>query len=91
MYRGLVKQPLRPPRKVNGPIELHLKANHVTKSIRQPSLQCSYGSYNRVCVTILTQLYIVLNDIQTYHSRFISEGVAEISQIFLRDADILPK
>jgi hypothetical protein len=27
----------------------------------------------------------------TYHSRFIPGGVAETSQIFLRDAHILPK
>jgi hypothetical protein len=27
----------------------------------------------------------------TYHSRFISEGVAEASQIFHRDAHVLPK
>jgi hypothetical protein len=27
----------------------------------------------------------------TYHSRFISEGVAEVSQIFLRDTHVLPK
>jgi hypothetical protein len=29
--------------------------------------------------------------IHTYHSRFISEGVAEASQIFLRDAHFSPK
>jgi hypothetical protein len=29
--------------------------------------------------------------IHTHHSRFIPEGVAEASQIFLRDAHILPK
>jgi hypothetical protein len=28
--------------------------------------------------------------IHTYHSRFIPEGVAEASQIFLRDAHVLP-
>jgi hypothetical protein len=27
----------------------------------------------------------------TYHSRLISEGAAEASQIFLRDAHVLPK
>jgi hypothetical protein len=27
----------------------------------------------------------------TYHSRFIPEGVAEESQIFLRDTHVLPK
>jgi hypothetical protein len=34
---------------------------------------------------------ILLNSIHTYHSRFISEEVAEASQIFLRDAHVLPK
>jgi hypothetical protein len=29
--------------------------------------------------------------IHTYHSRFIPEGVAEVSQIFLRDIHVLPK
>jgi hypothetical protein len=30
-------------------------------------------------------------NIHIYHSRFIPEGVAEASQIFLRDAYVLPK
>jgi hypothetical protein len=29
--------------------------------------------------------------IHTYHARFIPEGFAEASQIFLRDAHVLPK
>jgi hypothetical protein len=29
--------------------------------------------------------------IHTYHSRFIPGGVAEVSQIFLRDTHVLPK
>jgi hypothetical protein len=29
--------------------------------------------------------------IHTYHSRFIPKGVAEASQIFLRDTHVLPK
>jgi hypothetical protein len=29
--------------------------------------------------------------IHTYHSRFILEGVAEVSQIVLRDTHVLPK
>jgi hypothetical protein len=29
--------------------------------------------------------------IHTYHSRFIPEGVAELSQIFPRDTHVLPK
>jgi hypothetical protein len=32
---------------------------------------------------------ILLIDIHTYHSRFIPEGVAEASQIFLRDAHVV--
>jgi hypothetical protein len=34
----------------------------------------------------LSQVYI-----HTYYSRFIPEGVAEASKIFLRDAHVLPK
>jgi hypothetical protein len=33
----------------------------------------------------------VITYIHTYHSRFIHEGVAETSQKFLRDAQVLPK
>jgi hypothetical protein len=33
---------------------------------------------------------IVLN-IHTYHPCFIPEGIAEVSQIFLRDTYVLPK
>jgi hypothetical protein len=33
----------------------------------------------------------LLKYIHTYHSRFIPEGVAEVSQIFLRDTHVLPK
>jgi hypothetical protein len=29
--------------------------------------------------------------IYTYHSRFILEGVAEVSQLFLRDTHVIPK
>jgi hypothetical protein len=32
----------------------------------------------------------LFNYIHTYHSRFIPEGVAEVSQIFLRDTHVLP-
>jgi hypothetical protein len=35
--------------------------------------------------------YINTTYIHTYHSRFILEGVAEVSQIFLRDTHVLPK
>jgi hypothetical protein len=38
------------------------------------------------------ELYSLLHTyIHTYHSRFIPEGVAEVSQIFLRDTHVLPK
>jgi hypothetical protein len=40
--------------------------------------------------TICTQKSVVIY-IHTYHSRFIPEGVAEISQIFLRDTHVLQK
>jgi hypothetical protein len=41
-----------------------------------------------VCMYVCT--YFV-RGIHTYHSRFIPEGVAEVSQIFLRDTHVLPK
>jgi hypothetical protein len=34
---------------------------------------------------------VILKYIQKYHSRFIPEGVAEATQIFLQDAQLLPK
>jgi hypothetical protein len=36
-------------------------------------------------------ILISLLYIHTYHSRFIPEKVAEVSQIFLRDTHVLPK
>jgi hypothetical protein len=35
--------------------------------------------------------YRHFNTQHTYHSRFIPEGVAEVSQILLRDTHVLPK
>jgi hypothetical protein len=35
--------------------------------------------------------WTIHENIHTYHSCFIPEGVAEASQIFLRDAQVLPK
>jgi hypothetical protein len=35
-------------------------------------------------------LQTFLSHIHTYHPRFIPKGVAEASQIFLRDAHVLP-
>jgi hypothetical protein len=41
-------------------------------------------------IVILTTISFYIH-IRTYHSRLIPEGVAEASQIFLRDAHVLPK
>jgi hypothetical protein len=40
---------------------------------------------------IMMQIRLCVRDIHTYHSRFIPEGVAEASTIFLRDAHDIPK
>jgi hypothetical protein len=42
----------------------------------------------RVLLLFYLLLYI---RVHTYHSRFIPKGVAEASQIFFRDAHVLPK
>jgi hypothetical protein len=47
-------------------------------------MEKSYSKYN------LFQI-LINHNIHTYHSRFIPKGVAEVSQIFLRDTHILPK
>jgi hypothetical protein len=49
-----------------------------------------------VCVLFLETKCVILNlsvhtYIHTYHSRFIPEGLAEVSQIVLRDTHVLPK
>jgi hypothetical protein len=49
------------------------------------SLQTIYEIKENIVSAILHNMY------HTYHSRFIPEGVAEASQIFLRDAHVLPK
>jgi hypothetical protein len=36
-------------------------------------------------------IFARISYIHTYHSRFIPGGVAEVSQIFLRDTHVLPK
>jgi hypothetical protein len=38
-----------------------------------------------------SNLCVVTLLLQTYHSRFTPEGVAEVSQIFLRDTHVFPK
>jgi muramidase (phage lysozyme) len=45
---------------------------------------------NRRVVTYYIYYYYYIHT-YTYHSRFIPEGVAEVSQIFLRDTYVLPK
>jgi hypothetical protein len=47
-------------------------------------MQVARSNICDVCMYNYTYLY-------TYHSRFIPEGVAEVSQIFLRDTHVLPK
>jgi hypothetical protein len=49
----------------------------------------SKGFCNELLPLLMSRgcLYIL----HTYHSRFIPEGVAEVSQIFLRDTHVLPK
>jgi hypothetical protein len=42
-------------------------------------------------IHINTPIEYPLDYKHTYHSRFIPEGVAEVSQIFLRDRHVLPK
>jgi hypothetical protein len=39
----------------------------------------------------LTTYFLQQVNIKTYHTRFIPEGVAEVSQIFLRDTHVLSK
>jgi hypothetical protein len=59
-----------------------------------------YRLYFRLCTALIARaLALILNRIvyydslltvHTYHSRFIPEGVAEVSQIFLRNTHVLP-
>jgi hypothetical protein len=44
----------------------------------------------RSVIQLFTKSYTYLY-IHTYHSRFIPEGEAKVSQIFLRDTHVLPK
>jgi hypothetical protein len=64
-------------------VELPRSSNSVLEIIAT-SLDCLY--VNRSCVISCTNIHTY-----TYHSRFIPEGVAEVSQIFLRDTHVLPK
>jgi hypothetical protein len=50
---------------------------------REPTI--IYDSLYRK-IDLISNIYI-----HTYHSRFIPDGVAEVSQIFLRDTHVLPK
>jgi hypothetical protein len=43
------------------------------------------------CTSGNMKLKLFTSYIHTYHSRFIPEGVAEVTQIFLRDTYVLPK
>jgi hypothetical protein len=46
--------------------------------------------YYQVISLLLSNEYLLHTYIHTYHSRFIPEGVAEASQIFLRHAHVIP-
>jgi hypothetical protein len=50
-----------------------------------------YVLYVQLIVYIYCNMARFFIIIRTYHLRFIPEGVAETSQIFLRDAIVLPK
>jgi hypothetical protein len=50
----------------------------------------SYHSLSQVSRTLVNPSQF-LTYIHTYHSRFIPKGVAEVSQVFLRDTHVLPK
>jgi hypothetical protein len=49
-------------------------------------LTCRVIQEEGLCIYNIHNTYM-----HTYHSRFILEGVAEASQIFLREAHVLPK
>jgi hypothetical protein len=49
------------------------------------------GQYQQPVRTFRHLFHNQFIHIHTYHSRFIPEGVAEASQIFLRDTHVLPK
>jgi hypothetical protein len=44
-----------------------------------------------ITATLRANMLYKFTYIHTYHSRFIPGGVAEVSQIFLRDTHVLPK
>jgi hypothetical protein len=58
----------------------------LSKLISISTLTYCYCAVVDMHTTITTHTYI-----HTYHSRFIPEGVAEVSQIVLRDTHVLPK
>jgi hypothetical protein len=59
--------------------------NKAYSKIKSTYLNKSHHSYPH---TVSPDIHIYIH---TYHSRFIPEGVAEISQTFLRDTHVLPK
>jgi hypothetical protein len=64
----------------------------------EPATSCAVGEFSHHYATsaVKTWTYGTGNEtldvnIHTYRSRFIPEGVAEASQMFLRDTRVLPK
>jgi hypothetical protein len=48
-------------------------------------------NYCNMCILLVLLKNLYVCKIHTYHSRLIPEGVAETSQILLRDTRVLPK
>jgi hypothetical protein len=74
----------------------HCFTSRIVCRVHQPRLLSNY-KYSFLLLKLkrkwgvfvsLTKIYTYIH---TYHSRFIPEGVAEVSQIFLRDTHVLPK
>jgi hypothetical protein len=52
---------------------------------------CPVRTYDHEHCAVLCRACNMLRMLHTYHSCFISEGIAGASQIFLQDAHVLPK
>jgi hypothetical protein len=71
------------------------------KAEKLKMLKIGHNCFNFIAVDLVQRTFIFKRSfnlfqiehtyIHAYHSRFILEGVAEASQIFLRDTHVLPK
>jgi hypothetical protein len=66
---------------------------NISEKIKRYFNKCHFYKYYVFKTDQITQTFLssFLTYIHTYHSRFIPEGVAEVSQIFLRGTHVLPK